>query len=334
MRSTLKHYASELLPPVIFRFLRRRLSQRLFWLAARSSGLTSISTIAELDDWIARADTASETSDDALRQVLGRFRYQAPINLPADPFSPDYVQAQWALYKHISGRSEYDAASSERTPFDLETFVHRPFPYSTLSCQTVGEQLVRQGLVLNCLDLPPHSSILEFGPGWGNLTLELARMGHQVTAVDIEPNFIELIQRRAQQSGLEVNLACDTMLSFESHQTYDAVIFFECFHHCADHLKLLERLHTLVKDDGVVVFGFEPITPTPHAWGDYPWGVRLDGMSVWSIRKFGWLELGFTDDYFREALRRTGWRGEIKNFQPWQSGTIAIAHKARSPQLA
>jgi hypothetical protein len=33
----------------------------------------------------------------------------------------------------------------------------------------------------------------------------------------------------------------------------------------------------------------EPITDD---FGE-PWGLRLDGMSAWSIRKHGWLELGF-----------------------------------------
>jgi hypothetical protein len=40
-----------------------------------------------------------------------------------------------------------------------------------------------------------------------------------------------------------------------------------------------------------------------------PWGLRLDGCSLWAIRKNGWMELGFRDDYFRDALARTGWLG-------------------------
>src|SRR5690606_7991143 len=38
-----------------------------------------------------------------------------------------------------------------------------------------------------------------------------------------------------------------------------------------------------------------------------PWGLRMDGQSLWSIRKFGWFELGFSDHYFVEALAREGW---------------------------
>jgi hypothetical protein len=41
----------------------------------------------------------------------------------------------------------------------------------------------------------------------------------------------------------------------------------------------------------------------------YPWGPRLDGLSVWSSRTYGWLELGFDTRYFDAALARTGWSG-------------------------
>ena len=41
-----------------------------------------------------------------------------------------------------------------------------------------------------------------------------------------------------------------------------------------------------------------------------PRGPRLDGLSVWSSRTHGWLELGFDRAYFDHALARTGWRGD------------------------
>ena len=43
------------------------------------------------------------------------------------------------------------------------------------------------------------------------------------------------------------------------------------------------------------------------------WTIRgareLDGLSVWSSRTHGWLELGFDVGYFDRALSRTGWTG-------------------------
>jgi hypothetical protein len=57
------------------------------------------------------------------------------------------------------------------------------------------------------------------------------------------------------------------------------------------------NLKNIIKDTGLICFASEPITDFPH-----PWGLRLDGMSVWSIRSFGWLELGFDTAYFRNTL--------------------------------
>jgi 2-polyprenyl-3-methyl-5-hydroxy-6-metoxy-1,4-benzoquinol methylase len=318
----------ELLPPFAVKTLSRLLMR--FWpqlLTAKS--ITVISTPCELDEWIRQADAAHQVSDDALRQVLASFRYRVNVDLPSDPFSREYAAAQFELYRRISGRARYEALENERTEFHLDSHVRTPFPYSTFSSQTVGSQLVMQGLVIKSLSLPLHSRILEFGPGWGNLTLHLARMGHHVTAVDILPDFVELIRRRARQLDIQVDLVCQDMLAFQSDQPYDAVVFFESFHHCADHLQLLRQLQAMVVDDGVVIFGFEPITETPDPWGNYPWGIRLDGMSVWSARKFGWLELGYTDGYFLEALRRTGWRGEIRRSHDLEYGTVVIARKLR-----
>jgi hypothetical protein len=53
-----------------------------------------------------------------------------------------------------------------------------------------------------------------------------------------------------------------------------------------------------------VLFAAEPVQRL-----DYPWGPRLDGLSVWSSRTYGWLELGFDMQYFDAALARTGWKG-------------------------
>jgi hypothetical protein len=53
-----------------------------------------------------------------------------------------------------------------------------------------------------------------------------------------------------------------------------------------------------------VLFASEPIQKL-----DYPWGPRLDGLSVWWSRTHGWLELGFDNAYFDLALAHSGWSG-------------------------
>ena len=263
-----------------------------------------LQTTAELDAAIEECNRAEASSDDAMRAVFGTFRMDPPAGLPADPFAPEYRDRQLGLYRSIAGRP-YSPAN-EVTAFDVEQAVLRPFPFYTGSGRTAGEHLMAIGFLLRAMALPPGSRVLEFGPGWGNTSVALARLGHRVTVVDIEQRFCELIRRRAAHDRLEIEVVnADFLWVEQARSQFDAVLFFECFHHCSDHLRLLRALDGAVAPRGRVFFGGEPITP------DFPmpWGLRLDGNSLWAIRKNGWLELGFRDDYFREALTRTGWTG-------------------------
>lgn len=150
------------------------------------------------------------------------------------------------------------------------------------------------------------------------MALALAQSGYEVTAVDIEKGFTDLIRRRATQMDLPVRtINADFMWAETAAERFDAVVFFECFHHCADHPRLLRALHRIVRPEGRVYFVGEPIEDRLPM----PWGVRLDGESLWAIRQHGWLELGFQETYFREILRRTGW-----NVVRYASTEYAAAH--------
>lgn len=265
-----------------------------------------IDSLDKLDAILAECDAASD--DDALRAVFSRFRMDPSMwteaGATADPLSGDYHAGQMTLYQRISGRAY--ALRNEETPFDVEAAIRRPFPYSTGSVNTAGQHLVTIGQFLCCLDLPPGSRVLEFGPGWGNLTLALAALGYDVTAVDVEARFCTLIRERAERQGLSLNVVnADFSWVRSVVEPFDAIVFFECFHHAADHLELLRTLHQALKPRGRVYLGAEPIV----ADFPVPWGLRLDGQSLWSIRKFGWMELGFSDAYFEQALEVTGWCG-------------------------
>jgi protein-L-isoaspartate O-methyltransferase len=263
---------------------------------------TVITSVQEVDEMLAQCETAAAVSDDALRAVFARYRMEVDLELPRDPFSPEYRAAVFAQYEWLAGRP-YSVAN-EHTALDLEHHLSAPFPYSTQSATTVADHLVAVGHLIRALHLEPQSRVLEFGTGWGNVTLALAQMGHSVTAIEIEAGFVELLRARA--SGARVPLEvinADFAIAAELEGRFDAVVFFESFHHCADHLALLGNLQRLVAPGGRIVFGAEPISKAMPV----PWGLRLDGESLWAIRRNGWLELGFRRSYFLRALARTGW---------------------------
>jgi 2-polyprenyl-3-methyl-5-hydroxy-6-metoxy-1,4-benzoquinol methylase len=265
-----------------------------------------INNLRDLDLEIQKADERALISDDELRKALSEFNYVVDSNFPKDPYSQDYYDAQMKLYLEISEKSQY-SVENERTEFDFEGLKDNPFPYCTKSPTTVGDHLIAQGFLIKTMSLPPHSRIVEFGPGFGNTTLNFTQMGYQVTAVDCEQSYLDLIQYRAEKFSNKVNLVKKDMLEFDSEEKYDAAVFFECFHHCANHIQLLKNLYKITNENGLIAFAAEPIVEGPIPAIPYPWGLRLDGMSVWSIRKFGWLELGFDSSYFMRTLLMLGW---------------------------
>jgi SAM-dependent methyltransferase len=264
-----------------------------------------------LDGELARAGALMGSSPERAQALLGDLVVALPAPPPGDPFSDAYREWTWDLYRRISGRASYDTAH-EASPFDLERALTRPFPYESGSLTLVGRDLRARGHLLDVLGralggttngTAARPRVVEFGAGWGNLTADLIATGLDVTVVELDPKFCSLIGARCHGPG-ELTVHEGDMLGFTAGEPFDAAIFFESFHHCADHLTLLRRLHEVVRPDGVVLFASEPVQRL-----DYPWGPRLDGLSVWSSRTYGWLELGFDCRYFDAALARTGWSG-------------------------
>lgn len=202
----------------------------------------------------------------------------------------------------------------------------RPFPYYTESAETVGSQIMAVGFIIKTLGLPAGSSILELGPGWGNTTIALARMGYDVTAIDIDPTFVDLINERANSHSLTVDVRRGAFLDVDQlGRSFDAVLFYESFHHCSDHLELVRTLDGVLAADGKMVFAAEPITDT----FPIPWGVRSDGEALWATRQFGWLELGYQESYFLRMLGHLGWIAEKHVTDATYLGIIFEARRAK-----
>jgi SAM-dependent methyltransferase len=281
-----------------------------------------VRTLAELDECLEMLERAAAVSDDELRRGFATFRMELDVDMPADPFSEAYRRSVFDVYEWLHG-SPY-TARNEFTLFELERYTDAPFPYATQSGSTVGNYLIGMGHIIRTLNLPPRSRVLEFGPGFGNTTIALAQMGHQVTAIDIGQNFVDLINARAAKVNAPVEaIVGDFSVVHELDVTYDAVLFFECFHHCADHLDLLSGLGRVVAPGGRVLFAGEPISKSAAV----PWGLRTDGESLWAIRTKGWLELGFRRSYFQRALSRYGWRTRQVKCAGTTLGEIFVADR-------
>src|SRR5215208_6812267 len=66
--------------------------------------------------------------------------------------------------------------------------------------------------------------ILDLGSGTGRVSLHLARLGHEVWAVDVDGQFVAELEARANAAGLPVNAICADGAHIELGQEFDLVI--------------------------------------------------------------------------------------------------------------
>lgn len=288
--------------------------------------------INELDELLRHFDEGYKQSHDEAYKRFDAYSATPPDDLPDDPFSDAYAERYLEIYRKISGRALY-TPDNERCDFDVDQLTLRPFPYFTRSLKLAAQHYSLIGKLMEVMDIREGSDILEFGFGWGNTTLAFAMLGHRVTAVDIEPQFCELVRRRAAMLRVDIDIVnADFMWIETTDKKFDAICFFECFHHCWEFKRLLDAMHRVLRPGGKIYFGAEPIN------SDFtvPWGVRLDGQSLFVARRNGWMELGFHSDFFAELLSRTGWIGQCVHPHFWvaTSKSDPIVYPASDPRLA
>jgi SAM-dependent methyltransferase len=124
--------------------------------------------------------------------------------------------------------------------------------------------------MLRQIGAPPPARVLEYGPGSGQFLLSLARLGYQCHAVDIETEYLTLIERQARAMGLAIRGETGVFGEGFEGERFDCIIFFEAFHHAKDFLQLLRRLRQRLNPGGRLILCGEPIFPGGVTDGPIP----------------------------------------------------------------
>jgi 2-polyprenyl-3-methyl-5-hydroxy-6-metoxy-1,4-benzoquinol methylase len=277
-----------------------------------------------LDDFIASSDRHGGPNSPGCNEFWRDFSYVPGVEVDQrlDPYGNEYVSAQLRLYGEISGRA-YNQFQNEQTDFDFAAHVAAVNPYNHPDPSALAVHLQRLSRAFRFANLSRGDHLLDMGCGWG-LSSELAAyLGLQVSAVDINPFFVDLVNNRAERLGYNIVASQSDFHEYLSDKTYDAILFYESLHHALLPWEVVRHLTCYLKPGGSVVLAGEPIN---EYWWKY-WGIRLDALSIYCIRKFGWFESGWSLPFIANMLNRVGLRTKICQDPDPEIGYTIIATK-------
>jgi 2-polyprenyl-3-methyl-5-hydroxy-6-metoxy-1,4-benzoquinol methylase len=117
---------------------------------------------------------------------------------------------------------------------------------------------------------PQQGKLLELGCGAGLLSIQFAKMGYQVTGIDIAPTAIEWARENAAQAQVSVQFIQGDVLTLTDlvDQSFDIVVDGRCFH-CIigdDRQQFLRSVHRILNIDGVLTLCSmcNPVPDNPH----------------------------------------------------------------------
>lgn len=247
-----------------------------------------------------------------------------------DPWSEDYARQQHRLWALIAGIARpYDPIEHEKeSGWKGIDAIRAPGFYSRRDPQAIAsaaDNFIATGMFLKHCGLHAGDWALEYGAGFGQTALALARMGVNVDTVDISAAFCEFVRQQAEHFAVPLTPFQEKFgTSPRAGQRYKLIWFYESFHHCVDFLDVVPRLAEQLAEGGRIILGGEPIFEREYAGIPYPWGVRLHSEVAAVMRHTGWFELGFTEGFLYELFARSGLAGRRVDCEPSAFGRLYI----------
>ncbi len=97
--------------------------------------------------------------------------------------------------------------------------------------------------------------VLDFGCGSGAITNKLSTVAKSIDAIDISSGMLEFAKKQAEKDSI-ANINYIQASIFDERfkdKKYDAILAFNVLHYIEDVPKLIERINTLLKPNGIFV---------------------------------------------------------------------------------
>jgi SAM-dependent methyltransferase len=266
---------------------------------------------SDLDSFVADSDRLGGPGNPACESYWRDcvFLPSVEIDSAVEPYDSKYMEGMLQLYRDISGR-DLNQSLNEDTSFDLMAHASAPNPYAHQTPKAIAKLMTTLLQGVSAAEKPSGCRLLDMGAGWGLSSETFEYVGYRVTAIDISDKFVQLVNRRAQNRGLAITAIQSAFDDFNPEERFDIAVFFECLHHAVEPWKLLSRIGQLLRPDGILLLLAEPVQ---NLWWKH-WGLRLDSLSVYCIRKYGWFESGWSTSFLFDMLSRAGFSGvSVKN---------------------
>jgi len=225
------------------------------------------------------------------------------------PDGPEFREQQLRLWEEITQRQNYNASLHEDTPEigDCDAW-RRPAFYAWGNPRIAGEQIAAMGLIVLHSNIRPGSRVIEYGAGFGQNSVALARLGAKVDTVDISPGFCSAVRTQAERFEIDLEPFLGPFGFNPAGQpgAYDLILFYESFHHCFEFSTVIPQLEEMLAPDGKIILAGEPVFRDAVPPMPTEWGIRLEWQNVAVMRIRGWMELGFREHYLTRQFMNSG----------------------------
>lgn len=228
--------------------------------------------------------------------------------------SEEYSAQQHRLWRLITGLDrDYSVVVDEQTHGMNYDNIRFPGDYSRRDPGAVinrAHHTFASAMIMQNSNIQPGQWALEYGAGFAQTALTLARLGVNVDTVDVSSDFCAAVKQQADFFNVPLTPYQDYFGSNpRGDKKYNLILFYECFHHWLDVESNLYRLKDILAPDGRIILAGEPVVVHKNNYIPYDWGLRLHSECICVIRERKWFELGFTEEYLFSLFDKNGFNG-------------------------